>query len=72
MSPRKAVPKDLTQVQTRHLVKRLSTATESIAAALQTFVAAEPGTVSRDALAHVRTWADDAAKDARRLNQTLA
>ena len=70
--PRKSVPANLSAVQTRHLVKRVSTATESIAAALATFGAAEPGTITRDAISHVRRWAEDAAKDARRLHQTLA
>jgi hypothetical protein len=70
MVRQKAVPPDLAAVQTKRLVGRLSTSTDAICAALDTFIDA-PEPVSRDTLTHVRGWCRDAARDARRLVDTL-
>jgi len=71
MVARRAVPENLSAVETRRLARSLTASTEAIADAMDTFVAAPPGGVSHDAVKHVRGWAREAARDARRLHQTL-
>jgi hypothetical protein len=71
MVARRAVPADLSAVETRRLARQLTTSTEAILGAMETFVAAPPGGVSQDAVKHVRSWARDAVRDARRLHQVL-
>ena len=71
MVARRAIPADLSAVDTKRLARQLTSSTEAILDAMDTFVAAPPGGVSQDAVKHVRGGARDAARDARRLHQTL-
>jgi hypothetical protein len=70
MVARRAVPENLQEVETRRLAQQLTTETAAVLAALDTFLEA-PATASSAALVHVRSWARDAARDARRLHQVL-
>jgi hypothetical protein len=71
MVARRAIPADLSSVETRRLSQQLFASTAAICDALDVFLAAPPGGVSQDSMKHVRSWCADAARDARRLHQTL-
>lgn len=71
MAARKAIPVDLTAVQTKRLVRQLAAATEAILSAVDTFIK-RPDSANTNAMTHVRGWCAEAYRDARRLHQVLA
>jgi len=72
MVARKAVPADLADVETKRLARQLTALNEAIFDALESFATTPTDRLTQDAVRHVRGWAREAARDARRLHAVLA
>ena len=62
---------DLANLERQRLARQLTGNAEAVHAALETF-AVSPNSITQEAVQHVRSWARDAARDARRLHEVLA